>query len=346
MNESSTVFDRKDIRVVDVEEPQIERDNQVKIAVKYAGICGSDLHEYLGGPIFIPADAPHPHSGVQAPLTMGHEFSGEIVEVGSAVDSVKVGDPVTVEPILAKDGLKGDYNLDPNLGFVGLASHGGFTEFCVVDEDQVHILPEGIDFEQGALTEPAAVALYSVRQSAIKAGDTAAVFGAGPIGLLTIEALKAAGATEIYAVELSKERQEKAEHLGAIVVDPNEGDPVAKIKELAGGSLDVSFEVTGVPAVLQQSLDVVKSGGECVVVSIWEGGAEFQPNELVIREKTMKGIIAYRHIFPQVLKLMKQGYFKKEDYVTSHIKVEEIVEKGFEALANERSQIKIMVQPK
>lgn len=339
-------FDRKDIRVVDIDEPQISEKQQVKIAVKYAGICGSDLHEYLGGPIFVPADEPHPYSGVKAPLTMGHEFSGEVVEVGEGVTSVKVGDPVTVEPILAKDGLQGDYNLDPHLGFVGLASNGAFTEYVVVDEDQVHILPEGIDFEQGALTEPAAVALYAVRNSALKAGDTAAVFGCGPIGLLTIDALKAAGATDIYAVELSKERQEKAEELGAIIVDPNEGDPVEKIHDLAGGPVDFSFEVTGVPVVLQQALDAIKNGGECVVISIWETGAEIKPNELVIKEKTMKGIIAYRHIFPEVLKLMQAGYFQKEDFVTAHIKVEDIVEKGFEALAHEKKQVKIMVEPK
>jgi len=117
-------YGRRDIRVEDVAVPEITRPSQVKIAVKYTGICGSDLHEYLGGPIFIPVEKEHPYSGRKAPLTLGHEFAGEIVEVGAGVTNVKVGDRVTVEPILAKDGLKGKYNLDKNLGFVGLAADG------------------------------------------------------------------------------------------------------------------------------------------------------------------------------------------------------------------------------
>ena len=277
---------------------------------------------------------------------MGNEFAGEIVEVGSDVTDVQVGDRVTVEPILAKNGLTGKYNLDENLGFVGLMADGGFAEFCVVDAELVHKLPDSIDYEQGALTEPAAVALYAVHQSKLKVGDTAAVFGCGPIGLLTIEALRAAGATDIYAVELSAERQAKAAELGAIIIDPAKVDAVAEIKRLTGGGADVSFEVTGVAPVLKQSIEDIKNDGECVIVSIWEGEASIHPNEIVIKEKTVKGIIAYRDVFPAVLKLMEQGYFSKDKLVTKHIKLENIVEEGFEALVKEKSQVKILVEPK
>ncbi len=338
-------YGQRDIRVETAPIPS-PKAHQVKIAVKYTGICGSDLHEYLGGPIFIPTQNNHPYSGQKAPVTMGHEFSGEIVEVGSDVTGVQVGDRVTVEPILAKNGLKGKYNLDENLGFVGLMADGGFAEFCVVDAELVHKLPDSIDYEQGALTEPAAVALYAVRQSKLKAGDTAAVFGCGPIGLLVIEALRAAGATEIYAVELSAERQAKAAELGAIVIDPAKVNAVAEIKRLTGGGADVSFEVTGVAPVLKQSIEAIKNDGECVIVSIWEGEASIHPNEIVIKEKTVKGIIAYRDVFPAVLKLMEQGYFSKDKLVTKRIKIDDIVEEGFEALVKEKSQVKILVEPK
>ena len=232
---------RKDVRVEELEIPQ-PKANQIKIEVKYCGICGSDLHEYLGGPIFIPVDKPHPYTGEKAPLVMGHEFSGEVVEVGPEITKFKVGDRVTVEPIHAKDGLKGKYNLDPNLNFIGLAGGGGgFSEYVVVNEDQAHKLPDNVDFEQGALTEPAAVGLYAVRQSRIQAGDTAAVFGCGPIGLLVIDALRAAGASRIFAVELSPERQAKAKELGAIVVDPSKEDAVESIRRQTGGGVNVSF---------------------------------------------------------------------------------------------------------
>lgn len=337
---------RKDVRVEELEIPQ-PKANQIKIEVKYCGICGSDLHEYLGGPIFIPVDKPHPYTGEKAPLVMGHEFSGEVVEVGPEITKFKVGDRVTVEPIHAKDGLKGKYNLDPNLNFIGLAGGGGgFSEYVVVNEDQAHKLPDNVDFEQGALTEPAAVGLYAVRQSRIQAGDTAAVFGCGPIGLLVIDALRAAGASRIFAVELSPERQAKAKELGAIVVDPSKEDAVESIRRQTNGGVNVSFEVTGVPAVLQQSLEAAEKGGELVVVSIWEQPATIHPNEIVIQEKTMKGVIAYRDVFPKVLELMGKGYFSKDILVTKRIKLEDIVEEGFEALVKEKSQVKILVSPK
>jgi len=337
---------RKDVRVEELEIPQ-PKANQIKIEVKYCGICGSDLHEYLGGPIFIPVDKPHPYTGEKAPLVMGHEFSGEVVEVGPEITKFKVGDRVTVEPIHAKDGLKGKYNLDPNLNFIGLAGGGGgFSEYVVVNEDQAHKLPDNVDFEQGALTEPAAVGLYAVRQSRIQAGDTAAVFGGGPIGLLVIDALRAAGASRIFAVELSPERQAKAKELGAIVVDPSKEDAVESIRRQTGGGVNVSFEVTGVPVVLQQSLEAAEKGGELVVVSIWEQPATIHPNEIVIQEKTMKGVIAYRDVFPKVLELMGKGYFSKDILVTKRIKLEDIVEEGFNALVKEKSQVKILVSPK
>lgn len=339
-------YARRDIRVEDVPVPTITRPQQVKIAVKYTGICGSDLHEYLSGPIFIPVAQEHPYSRQKAPLTMGHEFSGEIVEIGDEVCHLKVGDRVCVEPILARHGLVGKYNLDPGLGFVGLAADGGFAEYCVVDGELCHKLPDSVDYEQGALAEPAAVALYAVRQSRLKAGDTAAVFGCGPIGLLVIEALRAAGATDIYAVELSPERQAKARDLGAIVIDPKKENPVDAIRKATGGGADVSFEVTGVAPVLKQSIEAVHNDGECVIVSIWENEASIHPNEIVIKEKTVKGIIAYRNCFPAVLKLMEQGCFAKEKLVTKRIKVEDIVEEGFEALVKEKSQVKILVSPK
>ena len=339
-------YKQKDVRVEEVEIPKVG-EQQIKIAVKYCGICGSDLHEYLGGPIFIPVGTPHPYTKEVAPITMGHEFSGEVVETGAGITKFKVGDRVTVEPIVAKDGLKGKYNLDPNLTFIGLGGGGGgFSEFVVVNEDQAHKLPDNIDYEQGALTEPAAVALYAVRQSKFRAGDKVAVFGCGPIGLLIVDALRAGGATEIYAVELSPERQEKAKKLGAIIVDPSKVDGVKEIREKTNGGVDVSYEVTGVPKVLQQALEVPQKDGELMVVSIWETTAPIHPNEIVIQEKTVKGVIAYRDVFPNVLQLMGQGYFSKDLLVTKHIKVDDIVNEGFEALVKEKSQVKILVSPK
>jgi (R,R)-butanediol dehydrogenase / meso-butanediol dehydrogenase / diacetyl reductase len=335
---------QKDIRLENIEEPQVAP-GKVKLKVKWCGICGSDLHEYLGGPIFIPVDQPHPLTNEVAPVTLGHEFSGEIVEIGAGVTDYQVGDRVVVEPIFATNGHQGAYNLDENMGFLGLAGGGGgFSEYVSVDTELLHKLPDELSYEQGALVEPSAVALYAVRSSKIQAGDTAAVFGCGPIGLLVIEALKAAGATDIYAVELSPERQAKAEELGAIVVNPaNYEDVVAELVRRTNGGVDVSFEVTGVPVVLRQAIQSTTISGETVIVSIWEKGAEILPNDIVIKERTIKGIIGYRDVFPSVLNLMRKGYFSADKLVTKKIKLDEVIEEGFQSLISEKNQVKILV---
>ncbi|MEA9391193.1 2,3-butanediol dehydrogenase [Acerihabitans sp. TG2] len=339
-----------DIRVDDIEEPQVSA-GKVKIKVAWTGICGSDLHEYLAGPIFIPVDHPHKISHDIAPIVMGHEFSGEVVAVGAGVSKFNVGDRVVVEPILScgecEACREGKYNLCGDLGFHGLSGGGGgFASFTVVDEHMVHRMPDSLTYEQGALVEPAAVALHAVRMSKLKAGDKAAVFGAGPIGLLVIEALRAAGASEIYVVELSPQRAEKARELGAkVVINPKERDAVATIRELSQGGVDVSFEVTGVPVVLKQCIDATRYEGETIIVSIWENEASFQPNTVVLSERTVKGIIAYRHIFPAVMELMTQGFFQADKLVTKRIALDELVSEGFESLVKEKNQVKILVRP-
>lgn len=189
--------------------------------------------------------------------------------------------------------------------------------------------------------------LYTLSAQANSKQATKRLYSAAsPIGLLVIEALKAAGATDIYAVELSPERQQKAEELGAIIVDPSKTDDVvAEIAERTGGGVDVAFEVTGVPVVLRQAIQSTTIAGETVIVSIWEKGAEIHPNDIVIKERTVKGIIGYRDIFPAVLSLMKEDYFSADKLVTKKIVLDDLIEEGFGALIKEKSQVKILVRP-
>ncbi|MFC3746594.1 2,3-butanediol dehydrogenase [Paenibacillus sp. GCM10012306] len=340
----------KDLRVETIREPEVQK-GQVKIKVEACGICGSDLHEYAAGPIFIPEGAPHPLTNEQAPIVMGHEFSGQIVEVGEGVSSLQIGDRVVVEPIFACGKCaackQGKYNLCEKMGFLGLAGGGGgFSEYVAVDVNMVHKIPSNLSYEQGALVEPSAVALYAVRSSQFKVGDRAAVFGTGPIGLLVIEALKASGASEIYAVELSEERRNKAEELGAIGINPAEKDAVQEIIKLTNGGVDVAYEVTGVPVVLTQAIQSTGIGGQIMIVSIFEREASIHPNQIVLQERNIAGIIGYRDVFPAVISLMGQGYFPAEKLVTKRISLGDIVEEGFETLLKEKNQVKIMVSPR
>jgi (R,R)-butanediol dehydrogenase/meso-butanediol dehydrogenase/diacetyl reductase len=208
----------------------------------------------------------------------------------------------------------------------------------------LHKIPDSVSFEQGALVEPSAVALHAVRSSELKVGDKAAVFGTGPIGLLVIEALKASGASEIYAVELSEERKQKAAELGAIVIDPKEYDAVEEIHKRTQGGVDVAYEVTGVSPVLTQAIQSTKIGGETMIVSIFEKEASLHPQNIVMKERTVKGIIGYRDVFPAVISLMAQGYFSADKLVTKRIKLDQAIEEGFEGLLKERNQIKILVK--
>jgi len=341
-------YKQKDLRLDNIDEP-IAKKGEVKIRVEWCGICGSDLHEYTAGPIFIPAETPHPLTGDKAPIVMGHEFSGQVIEIGEGVTKVQVGDRVAVEPVYSCgecDACKqGKYNLCAKMGFYGLAGGGGgFSEFTSVPEHMIHKLPETVSYEQGALVEPSAVALHSVRQSKLQVGDKVAVFGTGPIGLLVIEALKAAGAAEIYAVELSEQRRQKAEELGAIAINPNNGDVVEQIQKLTNGGVDVAFEVTGVPPVLTQAINSTKFNGETMIVSIFEKEATIHPQNIVMKERTVTGIIGYRDVFPAVISLMAQGYFPADKLVTKRITLDEVIDEGFEGLLKERNHIKILVK--
>ncbi|WP_461205006.1 2,3-butanediol dehydrogenase [Clostridium sp. DL1XJH146] len=345
-------YAKNDVRVEEIKEPEVVK-GSVKIKVKWCGICGSDLHEFLGGPIFIPVGQPHPLSGNKAPVVLGHEFSGEVVDVVEG-SKFKVGDRVAVEPIVACGECpacrEGKYNLCSSLGFHGLCgSGGGFAEYTVFPEEYVHKIPDTMSYEKAALIEPMAVALHSIRMANFNMGDTAIVLGSGPIGLATIECLKAAGAKLVVVLQRKSVRQEYARRAGAdVVLDPNEVDIVEEVKKLTGGvGVDASFETTGAKIGFDIGLDSIKFDGTMVVTSIWENDIEINPNAIVFSEKRIVGTIAYRHEFPATIALMNDERIKAEGYVTKKVLLDDIVEEGFGTLtgADKKKHVKIIVTP-
>lgn len=346
-------YEKKDVRVEEIEEPKVVK-GSVKIKVKWCGICGSDLHEYLGGPIFIPVGQPHALSGTRGPVVLGHEFSGEIVELGEGVTKFNIGDRVIVEPIVACGKcpacMEGKYNLCSSLGFHGLCgSGGGLAEYTVFPEDFVHKIPDEMSYEDAALVEPMAVGLHSVRMANFNTGDTALVLGAGPIGLATIECLKAAGARLIVVLQRKSIRQKYAKRAGAdVVLDPNEVNIPEEVKKLTGGvGVDAAFETTGAKIGFDTGLESLKYEGTMVITSIWEKDINFNPNVLVFTEKKIVGTLAYRHEFPATIALMKDGRIKTEGYITKKIALDDIVEEGFGALTGpeKKKHVKILVTP-
>lgn len=346
-------YNKNDIRVEEIDEPKVSKGN-VKIKVKWCGICGSDLHEFLGGPIFIPVAQPHPLSKNEAPVVLGHEFSGEVVEVGDGVKNFKAGDRVVVEPMVVCGECpackEGKYNLCSALGFHGLCgSGGGLAEYTVFPEEYVHKLPDSMTYEQGALIEPMAVALHSIRIANFNVGDTAIVLGSGPIGLATIECLKSAGAKLVVVLQRKSIRQEYAKRAGAdVVLDPNVVDIAEEVKKLTGGvGVDFAFETTGAKIGFDTGLNSLKYNGTMVITSIWEGDVTFNPNDLVFTEKKIVGTLAYRHEFPATMALMNDGRIKADGYITKKVYLDDIVDEGFGTLTgpDKKKQVKILVTP-
>lgn len=337
----------KDIRVEETEVPSPSK-NQVKIAVQFAGICGSDLHEYTHGPMLIPKDEPYALNGHIGVTTLGHEFSGIVEEVGEGVTNVKKGDRVVVEPLFKNFDSpfvpSGEYNLSEPLGFVGLTSNGGFAKYTVVEDYMVHKIPDSMTYEQGALVEPAAVAVYAVLQSGLQVGDTVLVSGAGPIGLLCVQAAIAAGATTVIVTDISEKRLEKAKEIGAThAINGMDKDIPQQIRKITGHGVDVYLDAAGVQASFTTGVTSLRNGGTAVLVALFGKEVTYSAFDQVVREITIKGIIAYRNIFPQVIALIDSGRMPVEKLVTSKIELDEIVDKGFEALVNSPSEVKILI---
>ncbi|UTR06011.1 2,3-butanediol dehydrogenase [Alkalihalobacillus sp. LMS6] len=336
----------KDVRVEENWEVKEVTKTDVKIKVAWAGICGSDLHEYLHGPIVIPANGPDALTGDTAPIVMGHEFAGVIDEVGSDVSDFKKGDRVVVNPLYTHGVKPPTLDLYDGFAFAGLASDGGFADYCVIPESMVHKVPEGMTLEEGALVEPMAVTVQALKEADFKFGQTCTVFGAGPIGLCTIIAAKAAGASKIIVFDLSEERLKKATEVGAThVFNSGNVDPVEEVKKIEPEGVDASFEVAGVGVTLNQAIHTAKSRGTVVIVSIFTKGVEIKPMDLTVSGVKITSSLAYEpEVFQRTIDSIAAGALDVKGVITDHIELEAIVTDGFERLSEDKSQAKILVK--
>lgn len=295
---------QRDIRLDTIEAPQVAP-GKVKIAPKFCGICGSDLHEYLGGANLIPKpENPHPITMESCPLTLGHEFSGIVEEVGEGVESVKPGDRVCVQPIIydgdCRSCVRGLVNCCDQNGFVGLSGWGGgLCETMVVPESCVKQLPDNVSLEEGALVEPLAVGWHAVDISPYKESDSVLILGAGPIGLAVVQVLIGRGCKNIIVTEVSSKRREFAKQFGAHhTIDPINEDVVARVEELTGGlGADVAFDAAGAQAALDTAFGALKARGTLVNIAVWEKRAGLAMNGLVFRERNYMGVYVFATSF-------------------------------------------------
>lgn len=346
-------YDRGDIRIEDIPEPVVTP-GTVGIDVAFCGICGSDLHEYMDGPIFVPpAGHPQPISGESAPITMGHEFSGVVYELGEGVTDLKVGDHVVVEPYLIHDDVDTSedndaYHLSRDMNFIGLGGGGGgLSEKVVVKRRWVHPIGD-IPLDEAALIEPLSVAFHAYQRSGAEKGDFALITGAGPIGLLTAAVLTAEGIT-VAVSEPSPLRRQKALDTGvaAHVFDPREVDVVAEVKRLTDGlGADVSFECTSVQPALDTLFSAAAPRGVIVMVSIWGKPASVDVQQLVLKEVDLRGTIAYVNSHPETIKLVQEGKVNLKPFITAKISLDHLIDEGFDTLINRNeTAVKILVDP-
>lgn len=341
------LYGEKDIRVEEKELPEVKQ-GTVKVRVAWALICGSDLHEYNTGPIFTPtAEKPNPITGVRGPVTLGHEFSGTVEEVGEGVEGFKAGDKVCINPLITS-GVHDTPLIDMYKGFtfVGLGADGGFADYTVVDTKHLVKLKDTTPLEIGALVEPAAVAFQAVREAELQFAESVAIFGAGPIGLLTVIAARAAGAKDIFVFDLSETRLEKAKEVGAThAVNSSQENPVDYIHQYYPDGVDRTFEVAGVAVTVTQSIQATRARGMVCIVSIFEKPIELNPMLLTASGVRISSTLAYEpDIFEATVKMIESGQIDPSSVITDHIELEDISEKGFEALLNDKSQAKILVK--
>jgi|SRR5699024_10136516 len=338
-------YGKKDVRV---EERTLKnlKENELKVKVAWTGICGSDLHEYIDGPIFIPVDKPDPRTKDKAPITLGHEFSGIVEEVGANVSELRKGDRVAVYPMITNGKKPANEDLYDGFSTIGLTTDGGFADYAIVTEDKLYKLPDSMSLEKGALIEPTAVAVQALKETNLTIGDSVAVFGAGPIGLLTIMAAKAAGATNIISLDLSASRLEMAKKVGATyAINTAEQDAIKAIKEICPDGVDIAFEVAGVEITYKQAIKATKIRGMVMIIAIFSQSINWEPMDLTTSAIRVGATLCYeKETFQQTIQLINEGQIKAETIVTDRIQLNDIVSKGFEVLNNDKNQSKILVE--
>lgn len=295
------------LELVDFPEPNPAAD-EVVVRIRACGICGSDIHGWDGST-----------GRRRTPLIMGHEASGEIVATGPQVKAWRPGDRVTFDSTISCGTCRfcasGQINLCENRRVVGVSpaeykQHGAFAERLALPDRILYRLPDNLPFEQAAMVEPVSIAVHAVQRTKIAPGSTAVVIGSGMIGLLVIQALRWAGASQVVAVDLADNRLELARQLGAThTVNSGRADVAAEVARITGGlGADTAFEVVGFTPTVNLAIAVLKRGGTCVLVgNLSPQTQDFPLQAVVTKEITLLGSCASAGEYPLCLDLIARG---------------------------------------
>ncbi len=333
----------RDLRIEDVDVPEVEA-GEVLIKIKAATTCGTDLKIFQRGYV---------EKVIKLPTVFGHEWAGEVVEVGKGLEWPKQGMRVRAgnsAPCLhCMMCTRGNYNLCENMIWLW----GAYAEYIKVPARMVlvnlQVIPQHISYEEAAITEPLACVLHGAEKVGVKLGDTVAIIGAGPIGLLHLLTAKKNGAEKVISIDLVEERLNFAKKLGADeIINAGKENVVEKVRQLTGGyGVDVVIEAIGLPQTWEQALKLVRKGGSVLEFGGCPPGTEItvDTEQLHYGEVTVRGAFHATPLhFKKALNLIASGTIDVKPLITKKIGLEEIAE-AFEILSTTKSEIKIAVIP-
>ena len=320
------------------------KDDEVLVKLEYVGICGSDMHYYETGAIgdYV----------VEPPFVLGHEPGGTVVEVGSAVKHLKVGDRVALEPGKTCGHCEfcrqGKYNLCPDVVFFATPPVDGvFQEYVAHEAALCFKLPDSVSTLEGALIEPLAVGFHAANQGGAHAGQTAVVMGAGCIGLVSMMALKAEGVSHVYVVDVMQKRLDKALELGADgVINGKDEDAVEAVRRLTEGTgCDLVIETAGTEITTRQAIHMTKRGANLVLVGYSKTGEMTLPMSLVLdKELTFKTVFRYRHIYPMAIDAVAAGKVNLKGIVTNIFDFDDIQNAMDKSVSDKANIVKAVVK--
>ncbi|MEH6549134.1 MAG: zinc-binding dehydrogenase [Pseudomonadales bacterium] len=306
----------------------------VLVKVEACGICGSDLGYVAAGGLMGPA------AGL---MPLGHELSGCLVEVGSEVEGLKVGDRVVVDPM---------HHLIGNGG-----PEGGFAPLLLVRDaapgKTVHVIPDNVSHEIAALVEPLAVAMHAVNQAQPKVASKVAVLGAGPIGLGVVAALRHFGVTNIVAIDLSDQRLNRAKAMGARELINSQNGFMSQLQEFHGCSqlfgmdvagTDIFIDATGAAPVVEAIVGGAKPGACLIIVGLHKKPVAMDLANVLMRELVIKGAIGYPIEFPQVIAMIEEAKVNLEPMISHRYSLADFNE-AFTVASNTDLSAKVMVFP-
>lgn len=329
------------LEIRDVPRPTI-KDDEVLIEIKAAGICGTDLHHYEAG------------DNITIPVILGHEFSGNIVEIGKMVKGWRQGDRVVSEThayvcnacYLCR---RGDYHLCKERKGFGSGVDGAFTQYLAVLSRLLHQIPDSFSYPEATILQPAADIVHAViTNTQVRPGDTVVVLGPGPMGLLTVEVSRAVGAGQVIIVGLDEDRErlEMGKRVGAdVMINGSKEDVVKRVNELTGGrGADIVFEVSGAKEAFLQGLEILAQKGQMTIIGVHTQPAEFGVRPFQRAEKILRGsTMSTWPDYEKAIQLTRSGRLQLKPLITDVLPITEW-KKGFD-LALARKACKVIFTP-